>query len=338
MGFFDWVFRKRRKVDLTPPVISQYYVTMDGPQIDLEVWPEVILSKDGGTVSSADVANLVMKEVEGLPIGSVRGHAVAHLKVDYFRGGYFLNGKRASLEKLRREFARLAQIGGLVFYYKQNPTAQIPAEAKAAIDAIIEARLPVTFAARDYDPSIRVSEYVFPKGSWRCVECGNSVKHFLGICWKCGAVRAGGEVVRQAALKREREILSEPWQDVLRNSPKDVLQRIKRDTERGLRRIDLARSIVLSTADHVEGARVVRRLEILNASREEISDSLATYLSDYYGEGYHGELHHTDYSELVVFMLMYKAHQLGANAVINVTLMLGFPPEASGEAVVIEPI
>ncbi len=171
---------------------------------------------------------------------------------------------------------------------------------------------------------------------WRCVQCGCSVKHFLGICWKCGAARPGGEVARQESLEREREILSEPWEDVLKNWPREVLERCKRDTKRGLRRIDLAGSIVLSTADHVEAARVVRRLGTLHASNEEISNSLATYLSDYYGEGYHGELHHTGYSELVLFMLMYKAHQLGANAVINVTLMHGYPLKVSGEAVVVE--
>ena len=75
------------------------------------------------------------------------------------------------------------------------------------------------------------------------------------------------------------------------------------------------------------------------ASSEERSD--ATYLSDYYGEGFHGELHHADYGELVVFMLMHKAHQLGANAVLNVTLTPSPPNdsyghEASGEAAGIE--
>src|SRR5262249_26547668 len=108
----------------------------------------------------------LMREAKGLPIGSVRGHAVAHLKVDYFRRSYFLNGKRASLEELRTEFARLGQIGGAVFYYKVNPTEEMPPEAEAAIAAICEARLPVMFAARDYDPAVKVAEYFLPEGAW----------------------------------------------------------------------------------------------------------------------------------------------------------------------------
>lgn len=183
---------------------------------------------------------------------------------------------------------------------------------------------------------------------WRCAACGNSVKHFLSLCWNCGAARPGGEVARQASLESEREILAERWEDVLKNWSREVLDRCQRVPERHLRRIDLARSVVLTTEGHVEGARVVRRLGTLHASTEEISDSLATYLSDYYGEGYHGELHHAGYAEPVVFMLMYKAHQLEANAVLNVRLTppllndsnrdpwLPNPYKASGEAVVVE--
>jgi uncharacterized protein YbjQ (UPF0145 family) len=178
---------------------------------------------------------------------------------------------------------------------------------------------------------------------WRCVECCNSVKHFLGICWKCGAVRPGGEVARQASLESEREILACSWsarEDAFKDFPTDLLDRLKRDIQRQLRRIDLARSIVLSITDHVEGVRLVRRLGTLISSTEERSD--ATFLSDYYGEGYHGELHHADDGELVVFMLMYKAHQLGANAVLNVTLTPPPPNSyghvASGEAALIEDV
>jgi hypothetical protein len=114
-------------------------------------------------------ANLeeLMREAKGLPIGSVRAHAVAHLKVDYFRGSYFLNGKSASLEELRTEFARLGRIGGAVLYYKEgSPTEKLPPEAEVALAAICEARLPVTFAARDYDPAVKIAEYFLPKGTW----------------------------------------------------------------------------------------------------------------------------------------------------------------------------
>jgi uncharacterized protein YbjQ (UPF0145 family) len=178
---------------------------------------------------------------------------------------------------------------------------------------------------------------------WQCAACGNSVKHFLGLCWKCGASRPGGEMARQASLTDERAILARPWSDqenAFKDAAHDFVERYNRDIERHLRRIDLARSIVFTTADHVEGGRVVRRLGTLRASTEERSD--ATYLSDYYGEGYHGELHHADYGELVVFMLMYKARQLGANSVLNVTLTPSSPNnsyrhKASGEAVVTKP-
>ena len=130
MGFFDWFFRNRQKAEPTPPVQS------------------------------------LMQGAEQLPIGSVPGHAVAHLKVDYGQGSYFLNGKCASLEELRREFARLGKIGGAVFYYKENPKVEMPAEANAVIAAICEARLPVTFAGRDYDPAVKVAEYFLPPEAW----------------------------------------------------------------------------------------------------------------------------------------------------------------------------
>lgn len=84
---------------------------------------------------------------------------------------------------------------------------------------------------------------------------------------------------------------------------------------------------------------MVRRLGSLAASTDERSD--ATYLSGYYGEGYHGELHHADYGELVVFMLMYKAHKLGANALLNVMLSppsISYRHVASGDAAVIEDV
>jgi hypothetical protein len=113
-------------------------------------------------------ANLkaLMREAKGVPIGSVRAHAVAHLKVDYSRGSYFLNGKSASLEEIRTEFARLGQIGGAVLYYKDGSTEKMPPEAEVALAAICEARLPVTFAARDYDPAVKVAEYFLPEGAW----------------------------------------------------------------------------------------------------------------------------------------------------------------------------
>jgi hypothetical protein len=171
MGFFNWLFGRRQKAQPTPPPAAfqhdvtpppaafQHDVTMDVPQADLGVSPFA----DPKAVANVES---LMREAKGLPIGSVRGNAVAHVKVDYARGSYFLNGKRASLEELRREFARLAQVGGVVFYYKESPTEQMPPEAEAALAAICEARLPVTFAARDYDPTVKVAEYYLPEGAW----------------------------------------------------------------------------------------------------------------------------------------------------------------------------
>ncbi|HUT95757.1 MAG TPA: hypothetical protein VMY37_40255 [Thermoguttaceae bacterium] len=87
--------------------------------------------------------------------------------------------------------------------------------------------------------------------------------------------------------------------------------------------------------------KVVDRLGTVVATGEECRPS--AIVRDHYGEGYHGERHHANYGELVVFMIMYKARRLGANAVINVSLTPPPPKddygyEGSGEAVVIEDI
>jgi hypothetical protein len=116
---------------------------------------------DPGAVANVDS---LMQEAKELPIGSVRGHAVAHVKVD-LRGGYFLNAKRVSLEELRTECARLSEIGGVVFYYRENPTAEPPPEAEAVIATICEARLALVFASRDYDSTVQVAEYFLPAGA-----------------------------------------------------------------------------------------------------------------------------------------------------------------------------
>jgi hypothetical protein len=152
MGFFNWLFRRRQKAEPKPPVASQHY--------KLVVEPKTV----------ANVESL-MREGEELPIGSVRGHAVAHFKVDDVRRGYFLNGNRVSLEEVKRECVRLAQIGGVVFYYRENPDEEAPRESEAVnramaiIAAIGAARLPVTFVSRDYDPEVKVAEYLLPRGA-----------------------------------------------------------------------------------------------------------------------------------------------------------------------------
>jgi hypothetical protein len=74
-------------------------------------------------------------------------------------GCYFLNGRPASLEELQGECARLARIGGVVAYNRENPKEEAPKGVEAVIDAIAQARLPVTFAPRDYDAAVRTNEY-----------------------------------------------------------------------------------------------------------------------------------------------------------------------------------
>jgi hypothetical protein len=106
-----------------------------------------------------------MHEAAETPIGSVRGLAVAHFKVDA-QGCYSLNGRRVLLRGVKRECARLARIGGAVLYYRENPTKDPPPEAEALIAAVSEARLPASFARRDYDPGVKVSDYFFPPGAW----------------------------------------------------------------------------------------------------------------------------------------------------------------------------
>src|SRR5262245_16653591 len=145
MGFFDWLFGTRRETEPKPHSAPEQ-------------------RPDGADPRAVANVESLMREAKELPIGSIREHAVAHFKVDR-RGGYFLNGKRVSLEEVKRECARLDQIGGLVFYYRDNPAEEPPHGAEAVIDAICEARLPLTFAGRDYDPEVKVAEYFLPEGA-----------------------------------------------------------------------------------------------------------------------------------------------------------------------------
>jgi hypothetical protein len=145
MGFFDWLFGSRRKPE--PQAPSTLEQRTDGAD------PRAVASIES-----------LMREARELPIGSVREHAVAHFKVD-MQGGYFLNGKPMSLEGVKKECARLGQIGGFVFYYRENPEEEPPEDAEAVIDAIAEARLPLSFASRDYDPEVKVAEYFLRAGA-----------------------------------------------------------------------------------------------------------------------------------------------------------------------------
>lgn len=76
--------------------------------------------------------------------------AIAKVKVDR-AGAIFLNGKTVTLEELRNEFARLKEAGGTVWYFREDPQGEPPAQAMAVIQAIVDAQLPVRLLEKDFD-------------------------------------------------------------------------------------------------------------------------------------------------------------------------------------------
>ena len=44
-------------------------------------------------------------------------------------GVIYLNGKQATMEQLKTEFARLKNANGAVWYYRENPTGQPPLQS-----------------------------------------------------------------------------------------------------------------------------------------------------------------------------------------------------------------
>lgn len=82
---------------------------------------------------------------------------IAKVRVDG-AGKIFLNGTQVSLDELMRGLAVLGK-DGVVWYYRENPEAETPAEAEAVIQAIVEAKLPVRLSSKpDY------SDVVDPQG------------------------------------------------------------------------------------------------------------------------------------------------------------------------------
>lgn len=75
---------------------------------------------------------------------------IAKVKVDQ-RGTVYLNGKTVTMEELKREFARLSQANGAVWYYRENPQGEPSAQAMTVIQAIIDASLPVRLVEKDFD-------------------------------------------------------------------------------------------------------------------------------------------------------------------------------------------
>src|SRR5688572_5013964 len=57
-------------------------------------------------------------------------------------GELFLNGEEVTLDELKEEFARLKAVNGEVWYYRENPSGEMPSIALQVLDAIIDAQLP----------------------------------------------------------------------------------------------------------------------------------------------------------------------------------------------------
>ena len=75
---------------------------------------------------------------------------ISKVKVDR-AGTIYLNGKVATIESLKQEFARLKHANGAVWYYRENSQGEPPPEAMAVIQAIIDAHLPVRLMERDFE-------------------------------------------------------------------------------------------------------------------------------------------------------------------------------------------
>lgn len=101
-----------------------------------------------------------LQESHARPLGSVLEHA-AHFKVDP-NDGCLLNGRPVSLDDVKVECTRLSQGGGIAFYFRDNPQHALPQQLMSVIDSICEAKLPLVFAFRDYDPGVEVAQY-FPQ-------------------------------------------------------------------------------------------------------------------------------------------------------------------------------
>ena len=68
-------------------------------------------------------------------------------------GDIYLNDTLVSLEDLKREFARLREVNGAVWYYRDDPDQEPSTQAAPIVDAvmqaIVEARIPVRLAKED---------------------------------------------------------------------------------------------------------------------------------------------------------------------------------------------
>jgi hypothetical protein len=75
---------------------------------------------------------------------------VSKVKVDR-SGTIYLNKKVVTIDELRQECARLKQVNGVVWYYRENPHGEPPPQAMAVIQAIVDANLPIRLMERDFE-------------------------------------------------------------------------------------------------------------------------------------------------------------------------------------------
>jgi len=70
-------------------------------------------------------------------------------------GRITLDGLPATIDTVRTSFKRLAEQGGVVWYYREDAGKNAPPEAKGILQAIVENRLPIRLSSRpDYSDAI----------------------------------------------------------------------------------------------------------------------------------------------------------------------------------------
>jgi hypothetical protein len=63
-------------------------------------------------------------------------------------GTLLMNGEPATLSKISPELAKLQQAEGVVWYYRENPSAEQPADVKALFAVIFQYQLPVSVSSK----------------------------------------------------------------------------------------------------------------------------------------------------------------------------------------------
>jgi hypothetical protein len=108
-----------------------------------------VIRESRGTPLSPEAALSVVDPEGGA--GAPRPPAViARVKVRR-SGEVLLDGRPTDLKELRRVFDRLKKEGGGVWYYREDPAGEPPAEAMVVIQAVIDAQLPIRLCEEDFD-------------------------------------------------------------------------------------------------------------------------------------------------------------------------------------------